>query len=104
MPVYEYFCRNCNKPFEAYYKLSQSEGQKSSPCPACRQAAARVFTPIAIPRVERTDSDLMDDPPEYRNMHYYEKRRDWRRAADAAEGVSEYANQKFLQKAQEEGG
>jgi hypothetical protein len=36
-------------------------------------------------------------------MHYYEKRGDWRRAADAAEGVSEYAKQKFLQKAQEEG-
>ena len=103
MPLYEYRCRSCNHSFEAYYKLSDSEGQKGSPCPRCQKTASRVFTSFAFPREGAGDAELAEDPPEYREMHYYEKKKDWQRAAEAAEGVSDYAKQKFLQKALEQG-
>ena len=47
-------------------------------------------------------SELSEDSEEYREMHYYEKKKDWEKAAKAAEGVSEYAKNKFLQKARQE--
>ncbi|HPT62589.1 MAG TPA: zinc ribbon domain-containing protein [Bacillota bacterium] len=102
MPLYEYQCRNCGHRFEAYYSLSQPEFQKSSPCPQCQNEAKRVFTPLFTPRVAAEHSDLAADPPEYQEMHYYEKKKDWLRAAEAAEGISEYAKKKFLEKAQTE--
>lgn len=103
MPLYEYRCKKCKLSFEAYYSLSDSAGQKSSACPKCQDAAMRVFTPIFFARENSGYSDLADDPPEYREMHYYEKKKDWRRAAEAAEGVSDFAKNKFLQEAKEEG-
>ena len=42
----------------------------------------------------------MEDSEPYRDMHYYEKKGEWEKAAKAAEGVSDFARNKFLQKAQ----
>jgi len=43
---------------------------------------------------------LSEDSEEYREMHYYEKQKDREKAAKAADKISEYAKNRFLQEAQ----
>lgn len=102
MPMYQYRCSQCGCSFEEFYSLQDNEGQKSSPCPGCSARARRVFTPFALFSQQSVEAAFSDDAPEYREMHYYEKKGDWERAAKAADGVSEFAKNKFLEKAKSE--
>lgn len=104
MPVYKYKCKKCKEVFEELF-LSFSEAEKEEiHCPECESNdVIRVFDKISIATPSITKSgDLAGDPEEYQEMHYYEKKKDWKKAADAAKGVSDFARKKFLQKAQQE--
>jgi len=45
MPIYEYFCPNCNLKFELLRPLSQSDEIVS--CPHCHNGAKRMFSSFA---------------------------------------------------------
>ncbi len=102
MPVYQYRCRSCGRDFEEYHKLSETDKQKATACPSCAGTAPRVFTRVSVFGTNPEMANLGDGDPAYEEMHYYEKKKDWQKAAEAAEGVSDFAKQKFLQKAQQE--
>ncbi|TRZ96595.1 MAG: zinc ribbon domain-containing protein [Dehalococcoidia bacterium] len=42
MPIYEYFCPECNSKFELLRSLSQANEDAS--CPKCQHAAKRIFS------------------------------------------------------------
>ena len=67
-----------------------------------RQRAARLRHPHLRVAEYRHTGELAEDPDSYKAMHYHEKRGEWEQAAKAAEGVSEFAKQKFIQKAEQE--
>ena len=101
MPIYEYACDKCAEVFdELRYNPTDAE-RKTARCPSCCGTAHRSyrFQTFASPSVS-TSSELMEDSEPYRDMHYYEKKGEWEKAAKAAEGVSDFARNKFLQKAQ----
>jgi len=104
MPVYKYRCQKCEEVFEELF-LSFNEAKKNEVvCPNCESVEIkRVFDKVSIATPSITNSgDIADDPEEYKEMHYHEKKKDWNKAADAAKGVSDFARKKFLQKAQQE--
>ena len=45
MPIYEYFCPQCNLKFELLRSLSQPS--QNAPCPHCHNDAERVFSSFA---------------------------------------------------------
>jgi putative FmdB family regulatory protein len=45
MPIYEYFCPECNLKFELLRPLSHSD--ESAACPRCHNGARRVFSSFA---------------------------------------------------------
>ena len=102
MPIYEYWCQECRLLFEEHHPLSAEDKRKATQCPLCKGKASRYYgSPFSSPgKIER---QFHEDQPEYREMHYYEKKKDWVRAAEAAKGVSEFARQKFLEKAEQSG-
>jgi hypothetical protein len=89
---------------ELYLSFSEAEVNAAS-CPECKGNATRDYS---FQRFYTSSnpyaSELAEDSEEYREMHFYEKKKDWEKAAKAAEGVSEFAKNKFLQKAQEKSG
>jgi putative FmdB family regulatory protein len=102
MPIYTYRCNKCGIKFEKLFLSFKQVERKAAVCPKCKAAVTRDysnqrFNTPANPYA----SELSEDSEEYREMHYYEKQKDWEKAAKAAEGVSEYAKNKFLQKAQQ---
>ncbi len=101
MPVYSYHCEQCNTVFDKLLLGPAGEDMKSTTCPECGKPAKRTFLGyrVSTPSVS-TNSELMEDEEPYRRMHYYEKKKDWENAAKAAEGVSEFARKKFVQKAE----
>lgn len=103
MPIYQYLCQNCGHIFEEFFGSSWKSSMKEHKCPKCKKMAKRIFTwnSISTPSIA-TSGELAEDSEEYREMHYYEKKKDWYRAAKAAEGVSEFAKNKFLEKARQE--
>jgi hypothetical protein len=87
---------------ELYLSFEQAE-QNTVKCPDCKTPAMRDFSRQRINAPSNPYAgELAEDSEEYREMHYYEKKKDWEKAAKAAEGVSEFAKNKFLQKAQQE--
>ena len=103
MPIYMYRCKQCGRVFEKLYlSFAQSETEAAK-CPDCKAAAARDFSRQRFSAPSNPYAgELSEDSEEYREMHYYEKKGDWEKAAKAAEGVSDFAKNKFLQKAQQE--
>jgi len=72
-------------------------------CPECNAAATRDFSQQRFNAPSNPyAAELVEDSEAYREMHYYEKTKDWEKAAKVAEGVSEFARNKFLQKAQKD--
>lgn len=102
MPTYKFRCEECDYVFENYYRTFK-EAKEVEECPKCEGEAQKVFTAPSI-STKRTsvDRQFADDPQEYREMHYYEKQGNWKKAAKAAEGVSDFAKNKFIQKARED--
>jgi len=102
MPIYMYRCKKCGLMFEKLYLSLTREDRNKAVCPECKADATRDYS---IQRFSTPSNpyarELSEDSEEYREMHYYEKKKDWDKAAKAAEGVSDYAKNKFLQKAQE---
>ena len=100
MPIYTYRCNQCGSMFEKLYLSFEQAELEAAKCPDCKVAATRDFSRqrFSAPSSPYAQ-ELSEDAEEYREMHYYEKQRDWEKAAKAAEGVSEYAKDKFLQKA-----
>jgi putative FmdB family regulatory protein len=47
MPIYEYFCPQCNLKFELLRSLSQPS--QNAPCPHCHNGAERMFSTFASP-------------------------------------------------------
>lgn len=103
MPIYRYRCQDCRHVFEEFFTSFNKEEQEEIRCPECGGEIKRLYDrlSISVPSIGKS-GDLADDPEEYREMHYYEKKKDWQKAADAAKGVSNYARKKFLQRAREE--
>jgi len=103
MPIYTYRCNKCGKLFEKLYLSFEQAEQETAKCPECKAAATRDYSRQRFSAPSNPYArELSEDSEEYREMHYYEKKKDWEKAAKAAEGVSEYAKNKFLQKAQQE--
>lgn len=102
MPTYKFKCQECDFIFEEFF-FTVKQAKKELDCPKCEGKAKKVFTVPSI-STKRTsiDKQFSDDPKEYREMHYHEKKGNWRKAAKAADGVSDYAKNKFLKKAREE--
>jgi|GEM_PF-1139919 len=99
MPNYRYQCIKCEHDFQKLFS-SHKKAAEELECPECGAAARRVFTvPNISTQRNSIDKKFADDPPEYREMHYHEKRGEWDKAAKAAEGVSDFAKRKFEQKA-----
>lgn len=105
MPIYKYKCKKCDNIFEELF-LSFEDAKKGVKCSECSsEDIVRVFDKVSVATPSIANSgELAEDPEEYKEMHYYEKKKDWKRAADAAEGVSDFARNKFLQKARQEEG
>ena len=105
MPTYKFKCTECGNEFEELY-LDYNEIKEVEKCPECGGKANKVFTASSISTGtgnHKWDKELAEDPEEYKEMHYHEKKGNWKKAAKAAEGVSDFAKEKFEQKAQEEG-
>lgn len=103
MPIYTYRCNQCGKMFERLYLSFEQAELETVKCPDCKVAATRDFSRQRFSAPTNPYArELSEDSEEYREMHYYEKKGDWEKAAKAAEGVSEFAKNKFLQKAQQE--
>ena len=103
MPIYTYRCNDCGKIFEELYLSFEQAETMDAKCPKCNTSATRDFSNQRFNAPSNPyASELAEDSEEYREMHYYEKQKDWEKAAKAAEGVSDYAKNKFLQKAQQE--
>jgi len=89
--------------FEKLYLSFEQAEQETVECPKCMSAASRDFSRQRFSAPSNPYArELSEDSEEYREMHYYEKQKDWEKAAKAAEGVSEFAKNKFLQKAEQE--
>ena len=103
MPIYIYQCNKCAKMFEKLFFSFEQAEQKTVKCPECKATATRDYSNQRFNAPSNPyASELSEDSEEYREMHYYEKQKNWEKAAKAAEGVSEFAKNKFLQKAQQE--
>jgi putative FmdB family regulatory protein len=103
MPIYTYRCNKCGKIFEELYLSLEQAALTKAKCPECNAAATRDFSNQRFNAPSNPYAgELSEDSEEYREMHYYEKKKNWEKAAKAAEGVSEFAKNKFLQKAQQE--
>ena len=105
MPTYKFKCSNCGHEFEKLF-LSQNEITDKLKCPECGEEAKKQFTASSVSvgtGNHKWDKEIAEDPEEYREMHYHEKKGNWKKAAKAAEGVSDFAKEKFEKKAREEG-
>ncbi|NLK08706.1 MAG: zinc ribbon domain-containing protein [Firmicutes bacterium] len=102
MPIYDYRCKGCGHIFEEYHSSPTGDQTKFSTCPKCGEKAPRSFAFNSF-STSSIDASFSDDAPEYREMHYHEKRQDWDKAAKAAENVSTFARDKFIAKSQGEG-
>lgn len=103
MPVYVYRCSACERVFEKLlFRVTGPEAARMG-CPSCGAAAPRDYSThtFASPSIGAS-GDLAEDAEPYKAMHYHEKRGEWEQAAKAAEGVSEYAKRKFIQKAEQD--
>lgn len=102
MPVYVYRCSACAQVFEKLLLGSGTAEAARTRCPACGAPAPRDYAnhSFASPNIG-SSGELAEDTEPYKAMHYHEKRGEWERAAKAAEGVSEYAKQKFIRKAEQ---
>ena len=101
MPVYKFKCKECNNEFEELY-LKQDDIKEKEKCPECGALAKKVFTAAAVSigtGNPKWDKQIAEDPNEYKEMHYHEKMGNWEKAAEAAEGVSDFAKEKFEEKA-----
>ena len=102
MPIYTYRCEKCRTRFERLFLSFEQAEQKTVKCSECKAAATRDYSNQRFNAPSNPYAgELSEDSEEYREMHYYEKKKDWEKAAKAAEGVSEFAKNKFLQKAQQ---
>ena len=100
MPMFDYECQSCGAVFEKLCSNPTKSELKAAKCGKCGKSARRTyrFHTFSSPSVSN-NSELMADEEPYRDMHYYEKKGQWEKAAKAAEGVSEFARNKFIQKA-----
>ena len=102
MPIYKYRCNKCGRMFEELYLSFKQAERKTAKCSECNSDATRDYSNQRFFAPSNPHArELSEDAEAYREMHYYEKQKDWEKAAKAAEGVSEYAKNKFLQKAQQ---
>ena len=86
---------------ELFLSFEQAE-QNTVKCPECKAPATRDFSNQRFNAPSNPYAgELSEDSEAYREMHYYEKKKDWEKAAKAAEGVSEFAKNKFIQKARD---
>ena len=76
MPTYKFRCSNCGNEFDKLY-LSYKKAKEEEKCPKCQGIAKKVFTAPSISlNSSEMDKELAGDPEEYREMHYYEKKKD----------------------------
>ena len=103
MPVYVYRCRACKGLFEKMLFSSTSPEVSRTRCLACGSVASRDYSThtFASPSIGSTGA-LSEDSEQYKAMHYHEKRGEWEQAAKAAEGVREFAKNKFIQKSEQD--
>ena len=105
MPIYRYRCEQCNEVFEKIFTADEVNYSVlvSAECPRCSIPARRTFAGCSFSTAGPSSAGyLQEDVEEYREMHYYEKQKEWDKAAKAAEGVSEFARKKFIEKAKQQ--
>lgn len=99
MPIYNYKCKDCGNIFEKLF-FSFNDVDEDVKCSKCSSNdIIRYFnkTSVTIPVLDK-NGILVEDSDKYKEMHYYEMKKDWKRAAKAAEGVSDFAYNKFIKK------
>lgn len=102
MPVYMYRCVRCGALFDELFLSFEAAGSAQAHCPKCGGSGRRTYAGNTFHTAGvSTDALLLEDSEPYRRMHYHERRGEWEQAAKAAEGVSEFARGKFLQKAEQ---
>ena len=103
MPIYPFRCTTCDHRFDRLLPISAAAHGGGAACPACGGSTRRDYAAnrVATPSIG-TSGELSEDAEPYRAMHYHEKRGEWEQAAKAAEGVSDFARQKFIQKAEQD--
>lgn len=87
MPIYEFRCKDCGCEFEEFFLTFELVKLGDVKCPSCQsQNVEKLFSPPLVwsgkfttPRKELIARD--------EEMDYYEKRKDYDRAAKAAEKV-----------------
>ena len=69
MPIYEYFCRECERTVEVFQRRVRSERDALPPCPDCRGAGLetrfsrfRSRTELSFPGFDTLDDVDADDP------------------------------------------
>ena len=78
MPIYTYRCNKCERIFEKLYLSFEQAERKKAKCPECKAAATRDYSNQRFYAPSNPyASELSEDSEEYREMHYYEKQKDW---------------------------
>ncbi len=69
MPIYEYFCADCERTVEVFQRRVRSEGDASPSCPECRGhglqtrfSRFRSRTELSFPGFDTLDDVDADDP------------------------------------------
>lgn len=70
MPLYEYFCDNCQDTFEVIDKIDTFE--ENPPCPLCSMPGHRVFSSFSYKNQELGRAKFREEADE--RMYYAEKR------------------------------
>ena len=87
MPLYTYRCKECGALFDRLFLSFDQEKLKTAVCPECNAAAVRDYSThrFSVAGSSPYAGELSEDTEEYREMHYYEKTKNWEKAAQAAE-------------------
>ena len=83
MPLYDFRCSQCNAEFEQWVRSFDAAGVA---CPSCQGTQVeRLFSPPGMIRVGTQKGPADERRAKDEEVRYYEKRKDYLRAAQAAE-------------------
>jgi len=98
MPVYEYRCRQCGHEFDRFLRTFEP-GEVN--CPLCQSSNVDKLLSSPLIRMGRTSEPAGDYTAKDAEVNYYKDRKDYDRAAKAAEkaGKSEWEIKDLYRKA-----
>jgi putative FmdB family regulatory protein len=87
MPIYAYRCNKCGRIFEELYLSLEQAALGKAKCPECNAAATRDFSNQRFNAPANPYAgELSEDSEEYREMHYYEKKKTGRKPPKPQKG------------------